>query len=220
MELSLERTDLDQMIAQQVRTCDVHDERILDTLRAVLRSEFAAPAWRELACTDAALPLGHGKHMLAPLLVGRILQALDLRGHEQILEVGTGSGYLSACLARLGSHVRSLEIHPDLAQAARANLIRSGDAERVEVLSADGMQLAEESRYDTVVLTASLPIYVERFERALKPGGTLFVVTGLDPVMVALRVRRTGTDSFERTTLFETSLEPLENAPAPPEFGF
>lgn len=220
MDALLERSDLDQMIAQQVRTCDVHDERVLDTLRGLLRSEFAAPAWRELAYTDAALPLPLRKRMLPPMLVGQILQTLRLQGHEEVLEIGTGSGYLSACLARLGRRVRTLEIHPELADMARANLIRSGDAERVAVVTADGMQLAEESRYDTVVLTASLPIYTERFERALRPGGSLFVVTGLAPTMMALHVRRQNSGEFVRDTLFETSLEPLEHAPTPPAFGF
>jgi protein-L-isoaspartate(D-aspartate) O-methyltransferase len=212
-------TALAQMITQQVRTGDVHDERTLETLARVPRELFVPAQWRALDYAETALPLGHGKHMLTTLLVGRILQALRVRPGEQALEVGTGSGYLSACLATLGASVQSLEIHADLAAQARANLKAAG-CEAVEVTCGDGMGLTTETAYDLIVLTGSLPIYQPCFERALKYGGRLFVVVGGGPVMSARLVTRTGQAEFKANTLFETGLEPLENAPALPTFRF
>lgn len=208
----------EQMVEQQVRAWDVLDGRILDTLRAVPRERFVPEAWRELAFADSEIALPAGKRMLRPMLVGRILQTLALQGGEQVLEVGTGSGYLSACLTKLGGRVRSLEIHSELADFARQNLRAAGCA--VDVATADGMALEDESRYDVIVLTASLPIYQPRFERALRPGGRLFVVVGPGTVQQANLIRRGGEREWSTETVFETHLEALENAPRPPAFGF
>lgn len=210
----------EQMVEQQVRAADVLDERILDALRAVPRELFVPESWRELAFADSEIPLPCNKHMLKPMMVGRILQAVDPRGGEEVLEVGTGSGFLSACLAKLGARVRSLEIHPELAQQARANLLASTLGAQVEVVTADGMQLTDTGRYDVVVLTASLPIYQQRFEAALRPGGRLFVVVGASQPQEARLVRRNGERDFSGTSLFETSLPALEHAPRPPVFDF
>src|SRR5580698_2301829 len=144
----------EQMIEQQLRAWDVLDNRVLDTLRAIPRERFVPEAWRELAFADCEIALPGGKRMLRPMIVGRILQELSLRGGEEVLEVGTGSGYLSACLSRLGGRVRSLELHAELAQFARANLQATVPTLPCEVVVADGMELSEESRYDIVVVTA------------------------------------------------------------------
>jgi protein-L-isoaspartate(D-aspartate) O-methyltransferase len=209
----------DQMIAQQVRTWDVLDARTLDAMHRVRREHFVPAAWRSLAYADCALPLPLGKHMLTPMLVGRIVQSLALKQGEQVLEIGTGSGYLSACLAAIGGRVQSLELHPELATAARANL-RAAGADSVEITTADGAALVSETAYDAIALTASLPIYQQRFERALKYGGRLFVVVGTDPVMEARLVRRLGPQEFSTQVLFETSIEALEHVPTPPVFEF
>jgi protein-L-isoaspartate(D-aspartate) O-methyltransferase len=210
----------EQMIEQQVRAADVLDERILNTLRAVPRERFVPVSWRELAFADCEIALACGKRMLRPMLVGQILQSLALRGGEQVLEIGTGSGYLSACLARLGGPVRSLELHAQIADFARANLRAAAPTLPIEVIDADAMQLAEESRYDVIVLTASLPIYQARFERALRPGGRMFVVLGATTLQQASLVRRIGGGGCNRESLFETCIEPLEHAPRPAAFGF
>ncbi len=210
---------LDQMTAQQVRTWAVPDTRTLEAMRSVPRERFVAPAWSSLACADCALPLAHGKHMLTPMLAGRILQAVAVRSGDQVLEVGTGSGYLSACMALMGGQVQSLELHADLAATARSNLQAAG-CSSVEVSCADGLGLVSETAYDVIVLTGSLPLYQQRFERALKFGGRLFVVVGSGVVMQARLVRRLGPTEFNSTVLFETSLEALEHAPAPPAFEF
>jgi protein-L-isoaspartate(D-aspartate) O-methyltransferase len=209
-----------QMIEQQLRAWDVFDERVLDTVRAVPRERFVPETWRELAFADCEIALPHGKRMLRPMIVGRILQKLSLRGGEEVLEVGTGSGYLSACLARLGGRVRSLELHRDLADFARANLQATAPTLPCEVVVADGMHLADESRYEVVVLTASLPIYETRFERALKVGGRLFVVIGQGTLQQANLVTRVRDNEWQRQRLFETSIEALEHAPHPEAFGF
>jgi protein-L-isoaspartate(D-aspartate) O-methyltransferase len=210
----------EQMVEQQVRAWDVLDDRILDVLRAVPREQFVPKAWRELAYADCEIPLPCGKRMLRPMIVGRILQALQVREGEQVLEVGTGSGYMSACLAALGGRVRSLELHAPIAALARANLQTPQHRSAVEVVETDAMQLAEESRYDVVVLTASLPLHDTRFERALRPGGRLFAVIGAAAPQQASLIRRAGARDFSRQVLFETRLEPLEHAPQPEPFGF
>ena len=210
---------LDQMIAQQVRTCEVLDTRVLEAMRQVPRELFVPAAWRALAYADCALPLACGKRMLTPMLVGRMLQALAVRQGEQVLEIGTGSGYLAACLAAMGARVRTLELHEEIAKLARGNLLAAG-IDGVEVLTADGATLAADSAYAAIVLTGSLPVYDARFERALKPGGRLFAVVGQAPVMEARLVRRLGAGEFSAVSLFETTLEALENVPVPPAFRF
>jgi protein-L-isoaspartate(D-aspartate) O-methyltransferase len=216
------RTELarEQMIEQQLRAWDVFDERTLDTVRAVPREHFVPSAWAELAFADCEIALPHGKRMLRPMVAGRILQELGLRGGEEVLEIGTGSGYLTACLARLAGRVRSLELHPDIADLARANLLAAAPTLPHEVVVADGMHLADESRYDVIVLTASLPIYQSRFERALRVGGKMFVVTGPTLLQEANLVRRISDTQWDRESLFETCLEALEHAPRPEGFAF
>jgi protein-L-isoaspartate(D-aspartate) O-methyltransferase len=210
----------EQMIEQQVRAWDVLDQRILDALRAVPRECFVPEHWRELSFADCEIPLACAKRMLRPMLVGRLLQSLAVRGGEQVLEVGTGSGYVSACLARLGGQVRTLELHPQLAEQARANLAALAGCPPVEVINADGMQLDQAAHYDVIVLTASLPIYQPRFEQALRPGGRLFVVVGSDAPQQARLVRCAGRGDCSSEPLFETCIESLESAPRPAVFGF
>jgi protein-L-isoaspartate(D-aspartate) O-methyltransferase len=210
----------EQMVEQQVRAADVLDSRILDTLRSLPRELFVPQSWRELAFADTEIALPCGKRMLRPMLVGRILQSLELQGGEQVLEIGTGSGYLSACLARLGGQLVSLELHAPIADFARANLRAVVPDLPIEVIRADAMELTEEARYDAIVLTASLPIYQARFERALRPGGRMFVVLGATTLQEASLVRRIGAGGCNRESLFETCIEPLEHAPRPAAFGF
>jgi protein-L-isoaspartate(D-aspartate) O-methyltransferase len=210
----------EQMVEQQVRAWDVLDERILETLRAVPRERFVPERFRELSFADTEIPLPCGKRMLRPMLVGKILQSLSLNGGEQVLEIGTGSGYMSACLGRLGARVRTLELHPELAALARANLAGLTAVAPIEVLEADAMRLGESPRYDAIVLTASLPIYQPRFERALKPGGRLFVVVGSGTPQRACLMRSAEDGACSSEPLFETRIEALEGAPRPEAFGF
>jgi len=208
-----------QMIAQQLRTNAVHDERILAALGRVPRIGFVPPGLRNVDCADAPLPLAHGKHMLSPLLAGQILQALVPRAGERVLEIGTGSGYLTACLAALGAEVHSLEIHADLAERARANLQAAGLA-AAQLLCADAMEWQAPAPFDCIVLTASLPAWQARFGQMLAPGGRLFAVVGTGVLMSARLYARSGDGQILPRNLFETWLEPLENAPVPETFRF
>jgi protein-L-isoaspartate(D-aspartate) O-methyltransferase len=207
-----------QMAEQQARASAVLDARVLDLLARVPREEFVPTAFRDLACADSAIPLGHGQHMLTPTLAGRFLQALDLERQDAVLEIGTGSGFVSACLASLAGSVRSLEIHAALADAARARLAALGYA--VEVETVDATTATPQARYDALLLTASLPVYDERYEDWLKPGGRLMLVVGQGPAMQATLVTKGPDGSCLRQSLFETAVDPLIHARARPVFHF
>jgi protein-L-isoaspartate(D-aspartate) O-methyltransferase len=209
----------EQMIEQQVRAWDVLDERVLDAMRRIPRELFVPLAQRYYAYADAEVPLARDQHMLRPSVVGRLLQALLPRGGEQVLEVGAGSGFVTACLRVMATHVCSLEVYPELADEARRNLTLLGMRD-VEVMDADALHADNGARYDVIALTASLPVYDARFERRLTVGGRLFVVVGEPPVMDARLVRRTAENSFATQSLFETVIDPLVNAARPPEFTF
>ncbi len=209
----------EQMIEQQVHAWDVFDERVLTTLRQVPRELFAPGRYRNLAFADVEIPLLHGQSMLPAKVHGRILQALAIGPADVALEVGAGSGYLTACMGKLASQVRSLEIFPELADQARANVLATA-VNNVAVETADALQLEERFAYDAIAVTGSLPLYDERFQRALKLGGRLFVVVGQAPVMEAWKVTRIGEREWRRESLFETVVAPLINAARPSAFVF
>jgi protein-L-isoaspartate(D-aspartate) O-methyltransferase len=209
----------EQMIEQQVRAGDVLDERVLDAMREVHRELFVPSAYRQAAYVDASIPIGHGQRMLPPIVHGRILQALAANSEDVALLVGTGTGYLAACLGKLAARVRGMEIIPELAEQSRVNLMTVA-VNNVSVEVADAMQIEEQGTYNVVAVTGSLPIYDERFQRALRVGGRLFVVVGQKPVMEAWQVTRVGEREWQRESLFETVTDPLINAPQPSAFVF
>jgi protein-L-isoaspartate(D-aspartate) O-methyltransferase len=208
-----------QMIDQQVRSWDVLDARVLDALRRVQRELFVPEALRGAAFADAPIPLPCGQTLLAAKFHGKILQALAVEPGETALEVGTGSGYIAACLAALGAHTTALEMHPELAALARANL-RAAGFPGVQVVEEDATRWQPAERYDLVVITASLPCYDARYQQWLKVGGRLFVIVGEREPMMALLVTRTADDQYTRAELFETAVAPLENAPHASKFVF
>jgi len=209
----------ERMIEQQVRAWDVLDERVLQVLRRVQRDGFVSAEHRYLAFADVEVPLPQGQSMLRPNVVGRLLQSLELTGTERVLEIGSGSGYVTACLAASAASVVSLEIFPELAELARANLAGMGFG-NAEVSVADAMQTEPAGRFDAIAVTGSLPLYDERFERLLTNGGRLFVVVGEPPIMDARLVRRAADGSWSHESLFETVIDPLLNARRRPEFEF
>ena len=208
-----------QMIDQQVRTWDVLDARVLDTLRRVRRELFVPEALRGAAFADAPIPLACGQSMLAAKFHGKILQALAVEPGETALEVGTGCGYLAACLSELGAQTTALEAHPQLAALARANL-RAAGFPGVQVVEADATRWEPTERYDVIVITASLPSYDSRYQQWLKIGGRLFLIVGQSEPMMALVVSRKSETEFTRAEQFETAVAPLENVIRPSRFVF
>jgi protein-L-isoaspartate(D-aspartate) O-methyltransferase len=209
----------EQMIEQQVRAWDVLDARVLETLRRVPREAFVPPQHRFLAFADVEIPLPCGQHMLRPSVAGRLLQALALAGGERVLEVGTGSGFVTACLRTGGASVRSLELFPELVELARRNIASLGLRD-IEIIGQDATALDSDARYDVIAITASLPLPDERFQRQLAVGGRLFVVVGQPPVMEARLIRRITEDAWGTESLFETVIDPLVHATRPQGFVF
>ena len=208
------------MIEQQVRPWDVLDQRVLDAMAAVPREDFVPERYRSsLAFADISIPLPHGQVMLQPRVQGRLLQALDIRPGDRILEIGTGTGYLTACLARLGGEVLSVDIHGDFLPPAQERLQALG-IRNVELREADAAAgWPEEEAFDVIAVTGSLPRLHDGFHRTLRQGGRLFLVAGRPPVMEAMLFTRTAPEQWAREDLFETSIPPLENAPADATFG-
>jgi protein-L-isoaspartate(D-aspartate) O-methyltransferase len=208
-----------QMVDQQIRTWEVLDPRVLAVFATVPREAFVPPEYRELAFADSGIPIGFGQTMLAPKIQGRILQALSVAPDDHVLEVGSGNGYLAACLSLLGSSTRSIEIHPQFTAAAIANL-RAVAGAKVDFETRDAFGSAPLGEYDAIAVTGSLPVYDARFERSLRLGGRLFAIVGEAPVMDAILVRRVDTAEWIRESLFETVVEPLINATAAQRFVF
>jgi protein-L-isoaspartate(D-aspartate) O-methyltransferase len=208
-----------QMVDQQIRTWEVLDPRVLDALSQVPREAFVPPDYRELAFADAPIPIGFGQSMLAPKLQGRILQALAVNATDSILEVGSGLGYLSACLSLLGASTHSIDIHAELIESARANLGAVPRA-KVQFELRDAFSAEPLGEYDVVAVTGSLPVYDTRFQRSLRVGGRLFAIVGVAPVMDAVLVRRVDNDEWIRESLFETVVDALINATAAQKFVF
>jgi len=208
------------MIEQQIRPWEVLDPEVLDLLFQLKREDFVPAESRDLAFADLEIPLGHGESMMQPKVEARILQELGIRPHENVYEVGTGSGYLTALMARRARHVTSAEIHGDMSRRAAATLARES-IRNATLLEADSARAPlGESVFDVIVLTGSTPILPQAFLDRLCPGGRLFAVVGDPPVMKAIVVRHHAAGSFQRVELFETMLKPLANAAQPPRFRF
>lgn len=216
-------TDIEQarfnMIAQQIRPWDVVDDRVLKTLRHIPREQFVPDDYFDLAFADIEIPLGHGEVMMAPKLEARMLQALDVQPGERVLEIGTGSGFVTACLSHLGGQVTSLDIHEDFTAAAAECLEKLHL--KAEMQSRDALaDLPEAEAWDAVAVTGSLPVMDERLKTLLAPNGRLFVITGKAPAMTATLITRTESGAYREELLFETELPSLRNATQPDHFVF
>jgi protein-L-isoaspartate(D-aspartate) O-methyltransferase len=208
-----------QMVAQQVRAWEVFDARVLETLAGTPRERFVPTAFRELAFAETEVPLPHGQYMMTPTIEGRLLQALKLLPRDRVLEIGTGSGFLSACMARLAHSVVSIDLFPDLTDSAAQKLAEAAIG-NVTCTTMDAARDLPDERFDAIAVTASLPLFDPRFLEPLKPGGRLFVIVGKAPVMDAQVIVCNAQGEPEVTTLFETNVLPLVNAIAPPAFRF
>jgi protein-L-isoaspartate(D-aspartate) O-methyltransferase len=217
MNLEQARTN---MVEQQIRTWEVLDQDVLDLLYVVPREEFVPEKHRALAFSDMEIPIGEGERMWQPKMEARVLQELAIRKTDRVLEVGTGSGYLTALMSHRASHVFSVEIKPALAAFGRANLERHG-AENVTLEIGDAARgWGTHAPYDVIVLTGSTPILPRSVVEQLAPGGRLFAVVGEPPVMSARLVVTTAPGAWRSTDLFETVILPLANAERAPRFRF
>ncbi|MCC7082797.1 MAG: protein-L-isoaspartate O-methyltransferase [Burkholderiales bacterium] len=208
------------MVEQQIRTWDVLDPTVLELLFAVRREDFVPPQFRSLAFADMEIPIGHGESMLAPKLEARLLQDAAIEREDRVLEVGTGSGYMAALAARLGGHVYSVEIVPELSAQARSRFQARGITNITAEVGDAARGWTAHAPYDVILVTGSLPLIPEAFERALTPGGRLLAVVGDPPVMSAQRIVRTAGGGLAREILFETCIKTLRNAPQPERFVF
>jgi protein-L-isoaspartate(D-aspartate) O-methyltransferase len=207
------------MVEQQIRPWQVLDQDVLDLLFTVKREEFVPEAHRALAFADLELPLGDGQVMWSPKMEARVLQELRIKPGDNVLEIGTGSGYFTALLAGRGANVTSVEIDPRRARDARAKLARHGFA-KVGVEEGDGSRRFGKGTYHAIVLTGSTPILADSFARQLAPGGRLFAIVGEAPVMKARLLSWTTPGAPVTTDLFETVTRALINAPTPARFTF
>lgn len=208
------------MIEQQIRPWDVLDQRVLDVMKSIPREQFVPEGCGSLAFADTSIPLGHDQVMMAPKLEGRLLQALAIKPDDTVLEIGTGSGYLTACLASLGKQVTSIDIIADFTAAAGGKL-EALNIRNVTLETADAAAGIEgEVRYDVIAVTGSLPSLQQQFQRNLEIGGRLFIITGSLPIMEASLITRVDEHNWARESLLETCIPPLLNAGKPQDFIF
>lgn len=208
------------MVEQQIRPWDVLDQDVLDLLFKVRREDFVPEAHRALAFVDMEIPLGHGQAMWTPKLEARAIQELTLHPDDRVLEIGTGSGYLTALLASRAAEVVSVDIVPEFTAAATQKL-RAHGFTHVSLLTGDAARdWPDASGFDVIILTGSTPLLSDAFKRRLKVGGRLFAIVGEAPVMQAQLVTCTAPGAFRSITLFETCIAPLLNAPQPAAFVF
>ncbi len=208
------------MVEQQIRPWDVLDQQVLDLLSRVRREDFVPPAHRALAFVDMEIPLGHGQRMWTPKLEARVVQELYILRTDRVLEIGTGSGYLTALLATQTAEVVSIEIQPDFSAAAARTLHAHGIANVVFHVGDAARGWEDAAGFDAIVLTGSTPLLADGFRRLLRPGGRLFAVTGVSPVMQAQLVTCSEAGAYRSVTLFETDLPALVNAPHAAAFVF
>ena len=208
------------MIEQQIRPWDVLDFRVLDALRSVRRECFVSDDYRSQAFSDVMLPLAHGQCMMSPVVEGRVLQALNVQQGERVLELGTGSGFLAACLAQMGGHVTSVEIFEDLSEQARHVLDKQGYS-AVSLETGDASQgWNDQHVYDVIAITGAMPTLPEAYKQKLSVGGRLFAVVGQEPAMQAVLITRDAENEWRMDSLFETSLPYFINAAPVEKFSF
>lgn len=208
-----------QMVQQQIRTWDVFDPAVLEVMGELERADFVADKYAHVAYSEAPIPIGHGQKMMGPLLEGRLLQALDLTERDSVLEIGTGSGYLTACLARLAGSVTSVDIHQDFIDEASRRL-ESISIDNVSLHCLDATTGLPDGPFDAIAVTGSVPQLDTGWLNVLRPRGRMFIIVGEAPVMQAQLLTRGDNNEWQTETQFETTLAPLMNVAVPPPFSF
>ncbi len=206
------------MVENQVRPWEVLDGRVLEVLGRVRREDFVAPAHRQLAFADLCLPIGHGEVMMKPVVEGRVLQALDLKPEDRVLEIGTGSGFLTACLANLATHVTSVDVHADFTAAAGQRL-QAASIGNVQLVTGEAMNAWQpQGSFDALVVTGAVYRIPDRFLGWLNPGGRLLAIRGESPVQQVMLLTHEGNGRYREESLFETDLPYLAHAEPPRPF--
>jgi protein-L-isoaspartate(D-aspartate) O-methyltransferase len=217
-------TNLEQvrfnMIEQQIRTWEVLDPTVLELLKHVPREDFVPTQYAGLAFADLEIPIGHGQSMLSPKLEARIVQSVDLKPTDRVLEIGTGSGYMTALLAKLAGQVISVDCIAEFTTAAQQKLAAHGITNATLETGNAAKGWAAHAPYDVIVLGGSVPVLDPALQASLAIGGRLFAVVGDAPVMCATLVRRVSETAFRSETLFETCVPELTDAPQPDRFVF
>ncbi len=208
------------MIEQQIRPCEVLEGRILDLLKHIRREQFVPAASKAMAFMDIELPIGHGAAMWQPKLEARVLQELQLSRRDSVLEVGTGSGYMTALLATLAGKVTSVEIVAELSAFAAQNLAHHKHTNLKLEIGDAAQGWNQDESYDVIVLTGSTPVLPEAFKHSLKLGGRLFAIVGDAPAMEAQIITKVAPDIYETRNIMETVVAPLQNALQPERFIF
>ena len=219
MAMNFEQARLN-MVENQVRPWEVLDARVLDVISRVHREDFVDAAHRQLAFADLCLPLGHGEVMMKPVVEGRVLQALALQPTDQVLEIGTGSGFLTACMATLSAQVTSLDIHADFIAAATKRLLAAGIANATLITGEAVNAWQPQGLFDALVVTGAVAEIPARWLTWLKPGGRALIVHGQSPVQHATLLTHEGAGRYREEVLFETDLPYLTHAEPPQRFVF
>ena len=208
------------MIEQQIRPWNVLDQDVLDLLHVVKREQFVPAACAALAFADTEIPLGNGAEMFNPKVEARILQELQLKKHENVLEIGAGSGYMAALLAAKARHVTTVEINPALQAMAQQNLANANVTNVTVELGngADGWSAG--APFDVIVISGALEVLPENFKKQLKVGGRIAAIVGEAPVMECVIITRVAENAFDTVKIFETNIKPLLSAPTPSHFAF
>jgi protein-L-isoaspartate(D-aspartate) O-methyltransferase len=207
------------MVEQQIRVWDVSDEAVLATMRSIAREYFVPAGFEHLAYADTEIPLGHGQAMLKPNIDGRVLQALQLNDQQSVLEIGTGSGYLTACLAALAGSVTSIDCFQDFVAQAGNKLADAG-IDNVLVECMDAIERLPVGQFDAIAVSGAIPQPDRRLLESLKPGGRMFVFIGESPLVSAQLVTTGEGVAWQATSLFETDVAALQNTTPTPEFSF
>ncbi len=197
------------MIEPQIRPWEVLDNQVLSVFDAVHREDFVPDPYKGLAYADCQIPLASGVSMLPPTVEGRMLQALLISPHDRVLEIGSGCGFLTACLARLAQRVTSIDSRDGIVELARGNVANCG-LDNVEFANKSLAQVDDSQAYDVITVTASLTRIPENLQQALSIGGRLFAIVGQSPVMEALLITRVSETEWTTQSLFETDLPRLD----------
>ncbi len=208
------------MIEQQIKPWNVPNQSVLDLISEIHREDFMPDQYKRLALADTRIPLAHGQVTMTPKVEARLLQALEIKPEDEILEIGTGCAYLTALLAKSGHHVLSIDIHPEFTEEARVKL-QQHDIHNVTLESGDAVHgWQQSSPYDVIVFTGSVPFLEDCIQQQLKPGGRLCVITGQSPAMEARLITRISENDWYDKVLFETDLPELEGAVQVEPFKF